>query len=73
MQDEVRARQNRPLEPLYPIVCMDALSVQMRDNGHVPNRAVYATIGVNPEGYKEDVPGLWASLNEGAKFCLQVR
>src|SRR3954453_253547 len=71
VQDEVRAWQNRPLEPLYPIVYLDALYVRMRDNGHVQNRAVYVVIGVNLEGYKE-VLGLWTSANEGAKFWLQV-
>jgi putative transposase len=71
VQDEVRAWQNRPLEPLYPILFMDALYVRMRDNGHVQNRAVYVAIGVNLEGYKE-VLGLWTSANEGAKFWLQV-
>ncbi len=71
VQDEVRAWQNRPLEPTYPIVYMDALYVRMRDNGHVQNRAVHVAIGVNLEGYKE-VLGLWTSANEGAKFWLHV-
>lgn len=71
VQDEVRAWQNRPLEPIYPILYMDALYVRMRDNGHVQNRAVHVAIGVNLEGYKE-VLGLWTSANEGAKFWLQV-
>jgi putative transposase len=71
VQDEVRAWQSRPLEPIYPIVYMDALYVRMRDNGHVQNRAVYVAIGVNLEGYK-DVLGLWTSVHEGAKFWLQV-
>jgi putative transposase len=71
VQDEVRTWQNRPLEPLYPILYLDALYVRMRDNGHVQNRAVYVAIGVNLEGNK-DVLGLWTSANEGAKFWLQV-
>jgi len=71
VQEEVRAWQSRPLEPLYAIVYMDALYVRMRDNGHVQNRAVYVAIGVNLEGHKE-VLGLWTSPNEGAKFWLQV-
>ena len=71
VQDEVQAWQNRPLEPIYPIVYMDALYVRMRDDGHVQNRAVYVAIGVNLEGHKE-VLGLWTSANEGAKFWLQV-
>ena len=40
VQDEVRSWQNRPLEPLYPILFLDALRVSMRVNGHVQNRAV---------------------------------
>jgi putative transposase len=71
VQDEVRTWQNRPLEPVYPIVYLDALYVRMRDAGHVQNRAVYIAIGVNLEGYKE-VLGLWTSASEGAKFWLQV-
>jgi putative transposase len=71
VQDEVRAWQNRPLEPIYPVVYMDALYVRMRDNGHVQNRAVYVVIGINLDGHKE-VLGLWTSANEGAKFWLQV-
>lgn len=71
VQDEVRSWQNRPLEPIYPIVYLDALYVRMRDNGHVQNRAVYVAIGINLEGHKE-VLGLWTSANEGAKFWLQV-
>ena len=71
VQDEVRAWQNRALEPIYAIVYLDALYVRMRDNGHVQNRAVYVAIGVNLEGDKE-VLGLWTSATEGAKFWLQV-
>lgn len=71
VQDEVRAWQNRPLEPIYAIVFLDALYVRMRDNGHVQNRAVYVAIGVTLDGNK-DVLGLWTSANEGAKFWLQV-
>ncbi len=71
VQDEVRAWQNRMLEPIYPILYMDALYVRMRDNGQVQNRAVYVAIGVNLEGHKE-VLGLWTSAHEGAKFWLQV-
>ncbi len=69
--EEVRAWQNRPLDPLYPIVYLDALVMKMRDNGQVQNRAVYVAIGITMEGQKE-VLGLWTSASEGAKFWLQV-
>jgi putative transposase len=69
--EQVRAWQSRPLDPLYPIVYLDALVIKMRDNGQVQNRAVYVAIGITMEGHKE-VLGLWTSANEGAKFWLQV-
>jgi putative transposase len=69
--EEVKAWQNRALEPLYGIVYLDALYVKMRHEGRVENRAVYVALGVDMEGRK-DVLGLWTSSNEGAKFWLGV-
>jgi len=69
--EEVREWQSRPLEPLYPILFLDALMVKMRREGRVENRAVYVAVGIDLEGHK-DVLGLWTSANEGAKFWLQV-
>jgi putative transposase len=71
VQAEVRDWQNRPLEPLYPIVYLDALMVKMRHEGRVSNRAVHVALGVDLEGQKE-VLGLWTTANEGSKFWLQV-
>ena len=71
VQEEVRQWQNRPLEPLYPIVYRDALMVKMRHEGRVTNRAVHVAIAINLEGEKE-VLGLWTAANEGAKFWLRV-
>jgi len=71
VMDEVKAWQNRPLEPLYAILYLDALYVKMRHEGRVENRAVYVSIGVDMDGRK-DVLGLWTSGNEGAKFWLGV-
>ena len=69
--EEIKAWQTRPLEPLYPILFLDALMVKMRHEGKVENRAVYVAIGIDLDGRK-DVLGLWTSPNEGAKFWLQV-
>jgi putative transposase len=71
VMDEVKAWQNRPLEPIYGLLFLDALYVKMRHEGRVENRAVYVAIGVDLEGRKE-VLGLWTSSNEGAKFWLAV-
>jgi putative transposase len=69
--EDARAWQNRPLEPFYGVVFLDALYVKMRHEGRVENRAVYVAIGINLEG-KKDVLGIWTSSNEGAKFWLSV-
>lgn len=69
--EELKGWQNRALEPLYPILFLDALYVKIRHEGRIENRAVYVAIGINLEGRKE-VLGLWTSGNEGAKFWLTV-
>jgi putative transposase len=69
--EEVAEWQNRPLEPLYPLVFLDALRVKVRDEGSVHNKAVYVALGVRPDGTKE-VLGLWIEQTEGAKFWLRV-
>ena len=69
--DEVRSWQSRPLDPVYPILYLDALQVKVKDQGRVSNKAIYLAIGVNTQGTKE-VLGLWASENEGAKFWLSI-
>ena len=71
VMEQARAWQNRPLEPFYGLVFLDALYVRMRHEGRVENRAVYVALGINLEGRKE-VLGLWTSASEGAKFWLNV-
>lgn len=69
--DEVRDWQNRPLDPVYPVVFFDALRVKIRDEGLVKSKAVYVALALNPNGDK-DVLGLWIEQTEGAKFWLKV-
>ncbi len=71
IMQEVKAWQSRPLEPIYPIVFLDALRVKARTDGHIRNVAVYLAIGITVDGLKE-VLGMWIAQNEGAKFWLQV-
>jgi putative transposase len=71
VMEEARIWQNRPLEPFYGIVFLDALYVKMRHEGRVENRAVYVALGIDLDGRK-DVLGLWTSASEGAKFWLNV-
>ena len=69
--EEVREWQNRPLDPVYPLVIFDALRVKIRDEGVVKNKSVYLALGMNVEGIKT-VLGLWIEQTEGAKFWLRV-
>ena len=68
---EVSAWQNRPLEPMYPVVFFDALRVKIREESVVRNKAVYLALGVLPDGSR-DILGLWIENTEGAKFWLKV-
>jgi putative transposase len=69
VMEEVQQWQSRPLEPLYPIVYLDALFVKMRHEGRVENRAIHIAVGVRMDGCK-DVLGLWTADAEGAKYWL---
>jgi putative transposase len=69
--EEVASWQSRPLEPIYPLVFLDALRVKVRDEGLVRNKAVHIALGVRADGTKE-ILGLWLEQNEGAKFWLRV-
>jgi len=62
--DEVREWQNRPLDPVYPVVFFDALRVKIRDEGLVKNKAVYVALALNPDGEK-DVLGCGSSSPRG--------
>jgi putative transposase len=69
--DEVTTWQGRQLDPIYPIMYLDAIQFKVKDSGHIRNKAVYLAIGVKLDGLKE-VLGLWIAPTEGAKFWLQV-
>ena len=68
---EVLAWQRRPLEPLYPVVYLDALVVKVRDGAHVRNKAAHIAVGVDMDGVKH-VLGIWVQQTEGAKFWAGV-
>ena len=64
--EEMTAWQQRPLDPVWPVIFIDALYVKIRD-GQVSNRPIYVALGVNLRGERE-VLGIWAGDgNEGAK------
>ena len=69
--DKVTEWQARPLDPVYPILYLDALVVKIRKGRQVINQSVYLVLGVTLEGHKE-LLGMWLSDTEGAKFWLGV-
>lgn len=69
--DEVLAWQQRPLEPMYPVIYLDAIVVKVRDGGHVGNKAAHIAVGVDMDGVKH-VLGIWVQTTEGAKFWASV-
>ncbi len=70
--DELEDWRNRPLDPVYPILYIDALTIKIRD-GIVQNRPAYLGVGVDLEGRKH-VLGMWIGDGdgEGSKFWLSV-
>ena len=69
--EKVHEWQNRPLDPLYPIVYLDCLVLKIRENQRVINKSLYLALGINMEGHKE-LLGLWLAETEGAKYWLSV-
>jgi putative transposase len=70
--EQMTAWQHRPLDPVYPVVFIDAINVKIRE-GQVANRPIYVAIGVTVDG-ERDILGLWAGdgAGEGAKYWLTV-
>ena len=65
---EIKAWKSRSLEPVYPIVWMDAIHYKVTDErGYTVTRAIYNVLGIDSEGHK-DLLGMYVSKNEGANF-----
>ncbi|HHD78364.1 MAG TPA: IS256 family transposase [Epsilonproteobacteria bacterium] len=63
--------QARPLEPIYPIIFMDATVLKIRVDRVVKNIAAYIMLGITLEGKKEII-GIWIGENETSKYWLTV-
>jgi transposase-like protein len=73
VMEGMAAWQSRPLDPVYPVIFIDAVNVKIRD-GSVANRPVYVALAVTVEGTR-DILGLWAGEHgdgEGAKYWMRV-
>lgn len=65
------AWQNRSLDPVYPIVYMDAVHFKVREEHRIVSKAAYICMALDTKGYK-DILGIWIGEQEGAKFWLSV-
>ena len=63
--------QQRPLEPIYAVVFLDAIHYHVRSEGQIVKKAVYIAIGIDLDG-KKDVLGMWVGENESAKYWASV-
>ncbi|ATZ22116.1 Transposase, Mutator family [Streptomyces lavendulae subsp. lavendulae] len=71
VMDGMAEWQNRPLDPVYPVVFIDAIHVKIRD-GAGANRPIYVALAVTVEG-RRDILGLWAGDGgEGAKHWMHI-
>jgi transposase-like protein len=69
--DEIDEWQKRPLREIYPIVFIDAVHFNVKEENVVVKKAAYIILGINSEGFKE-VIGIWIGENESAKYWLGV-
>ncbi len=53
VMEEVTTWQNRPLEPCYPVVFIEAIRVNIRGDGGVSNKAVFVAPAILPDGTRD--------------------
>jgi len=63
--------QYRPLNSVYPLVFIDAIHFNVKNENVIVKKAAYIVLGVDGCGCK-DVLGIWIGENESAKFWLSV-
>lgn len=68
---ELKEWQQRPLDPLYPFVWLDAIHYKIREDGRYVSKAIYTILDLTIEGKKE-LLGLYLSESEGANYWLSV-
>ena len=71
VMDTATAWQNRSLDPLYPIVYMDAIHFKVREEHRIVSKAAYICMALDIKGHKNTL-GIWVGEQEGAKFWLSV-
>jgi len=68
---EIEAWQERPLSAVYPIVYIDAIVFNVKENNVIHKQSAYVVLGINEEGHKE-VMTITVGETESAKMWLSV-
>lgn len=66
---EIEQWQKRPLKQVYPIIFIDAIHFNVKQDNMIVKKAAYVILGVTSDGFKE-VLGIWIGENESAKYWL---
>ncbi|MEG1142412.1 MAG: IS256 family transposase [Clostridia bacterium] len=66
---KIKEWQYRPLQSVYPIIFIDAVHFNVKEDNRIIKKAAYIVLGVTSDGFK-DVLGIWIGENESAKFWL---
>jgi len=69
--DTVKDWQQRPLEPLYPVLWLDGIRFRVKEGSQYKTKVIYLVIGLNMLGHKE-VLGMWIDMTESAAFWMKV-
>ncbi len=63
--------QNRPLQEVYPLVFLDGIVFDVRQDGQLTKKTAYVVYAINVEGMKE-ILGIWIGEAESSKFWMNV-
>lgn len=63
---EAKEWQNRHLKPIYPIIFLDGMVFDVKQDGSYRQKTVYSIIGIDLDGHK-DLLGLWIGEVESSK------
>ena len=68
---DIQAWLSRPLKKIYPVVYIDGIRFQVKEDNQFIEKSVYIAIGINTKGIKE-VLGFWISESESPKYWMSV-
>lgn len=69
--EEIEEWQKRPLKDVSPIIFIDAIHFNVKQENVIVKKEAYVILGVTSDGFKE-VLGIWIGENESAKYWLSV-